>query len=102
MRWKKRHSSTSRSDTAPNRHLLLDNGVVLGFLRSRHFARPYLVRNLRRTIALMQGPNAFADSLIDAQVAAVLAYARARYTDRPAWPKLEKTVREARKESTQP
>jgi mono/diheme cytochrome c family protein len=45
---------------------------------------------------------AFADSLIDAQVAAVLAYARARYTDRPAWPKLEKTVREARKESTQP
>jgi len=41
----------------------------------------------------------FADSLTDAQVAAVLAYARARYTDQPAWPRLDKAVREARKES---
>lgn len=51
-----------------------------------------------------RGPEmpAFADSLADAQLAAVLAYARARYTDRPAWSKLEKTVREARKEGAQP
>ena len=44
----------------------------------------------------------FADSLTDAQVAAVASYARARFTERPAWPKLEKTVRKARKESAQP
>ena len=51
-----------------------------------------------------RGPKmpAFADSLTDAQVAAVIAYARARYTDRPAWPGLQKAVREARKESAQP
>ncbi len=44
----------------------------------------------------------FADSLTDAQVAAVLGYARARYTDRLVWPKLEGAVRKARKESAQP
>lgn len=44
----------------------------------------------------------FADSLSDTQVAAVLAYARARYTDRPAWPKLDHAVAKARKESAQP
>ena len=51
-----------------------------------------------------RGPKmpGFADDLTDVQVAAVLAYARARYTDRPAWPKLETAVREARKESTEP
>jgi len=51
-----------------------------------------------------RGPKmpAFADSLTDAQVAQVLAYARSRYTTRPPWPHLEKTVRTARKESTAP
>jgi mono/diheme cytochrome c family protein len=44
----------------------------------------------------------FAASLTDTQVAAALAYARARYTDRAAWPKLAKTVRKARREGTQP
>jgi mono/diheme cytochrome c family protein len=51
-----------------------------------------------------RGPKmpAFADSLTDAQVAAVVAYARAYYTDRPAWNELEKTVLDARMESAQP
>ena len=51
-----------------------------------------------------RGPKmpGFADSLTNAQVAAVVAYARARYTDRPAWPRLEKSVREARKEGAEP
>jgi mono/diheme cytochrome c family protein len=50
-----------------------------------------------------RGPKmpAFADSLTDAQIAAVIAYARSRFTDRPAWPSLEKAVREARKESAE-
>ncbi|PTQ07478.1 cytochrome C [Sphingomonas oleivorans] len=51
-----------------------------------------------------RGPKmpGFADSLTDGQVAAVIAYARARYTDRPDWSKLEQTVRKARKERAQP
>jgi mono/diheme cytochrome c family protein len=51
-----------------------------------------------------RGPKmpGFADSLTDAQVAAVIAYARARYTDRPAWPGLEGKVRAARKGSAEP
>ena len=44
----------------------------------------------------------FAASLTDTQIAATLAYARARYTDRAAWPRLTKTVRKVRKEGTQP
>jgi mono/diheme cytochrome c family protein len=35
----------------------------------------------------------FAGSLTDSQVAAVLGYLRARFTDRPAWANLEDTVR---------
>ncbi len=51
-----------------------------------------------------RGPKmpGFADALTDAQIADTLAYARARYTDRPAWPRLEKAVRRARKESGEP
>jgi mono/diheme cytochrome c family protein len=45
---------------------------------------------------------AFADALTDAQVANVLSYARARFTDRPAWPKLDRKVAKARKESAAP
>lgn len=47
-----------------------------------------------------RGPEmpGFAASLADAQVAQVLGYARARYTDRPPWPHLEKAVRAARME----
>ncbi len=41
----------------------------------------------------------FADILTDAQVAHALAYARARYTDQPAWPQLEKAVRKVRKDA---
>ena len=41
----------------------------------------------------------FADSLTDEQVAATIAYARARYTNRPAWPHLVRSVTRARKES---
>jgi mono/diheme cytochrome c family protein len=51
-----------------------------------------------------RGPTmpAFADSLTDAELSAVAAYIRARFTDRPAWATLEATVRTARKESAQP
>lgn len=51
-----------------------------------------------------RGPKmpGFADSLTDQQIADVLSYARARYTDRPAWRRLERAVRTARKESAQP
>jgi mono/diheme cytochrome c family protein len=38
----------------------------------------------------------FADSLDDSQIAAVVAYARARYTDRTPWAHLEHAVRNAR------
>jgi mono/diheme cytochrome c family protein len=38
----------------------------------------------------------FAESLDDSQIAAVVAYARARYTDRTPWPHLEHAVHEAR------
>lgn len=44
----------------------------------------------------------FADNLTDLQIAQVLAYARARYTDRAPWRKIERAVRNARKESEQP
>ncbi len=51
-----------------------------------------------------RGPKmpGFTDSLTDPQIAEVAAYVRARYTDRPPWPRLEKAVRAARKESAQP
>ena len=44
----------------------------------------------------------FADALTDAQVADVLSYARSRFTDRPAWRKLDRKVAHARKESAKP
>lgn len=44
----------------------------------------------------------FGDSLTDQQIAFALAYARSRYTDQPPWKNLEKSVRNARKESAQP
>jgi mono/diheme cytochrome c family protein len=40
---------------------------------------------------------AFSASLTDAQVAALAAYVRASYSDQPAWPDIEATVREARR-----
>lgn len=45
---------------------------------------------------------AFAEALTDAQVAEVLSYARARFTDRAAWPKLQEKVAKARKEGAEP
>jgi mono/diheme cytochrome c family protein len=44
----------------------------------------------------------FADGLTDAQVVEVLSYARARFTDRPVWRKLDQQVATARKESAEP
>ena len=44
----------------------------------------------------------FAESLSDAQVAAVLGYARTRFSTRPPWPRLAKKVKTARKESSVP
>jgi mono/diheme cytochrome c family protein len=41
---------------------------------------------------------AFAAALTDAQVAALTAYLRARYSDRPAWQDLNETVRAARRQ----
>ena len=51
-----------------------------------------------------RGPKmpAFAPSLTDGQVAAVLGYVRTRYTHKPAWNHLEHDVRQARKEGGQP
>lgn len=45
---------------------------------------------------------AYGDTLSDAQIAAVAAYARVRYTDRPAWPDLERTVAKVRKDRSSP
>jgi mono/diheme cytochrome c family protein len=44
----------------------------------------------------------FAAGLTDAQLAEILTYARARFTDRPAWPDLAKTIARIRQEDRQP
>ncbi|MFC5520751.1 c-type cytochrome [Polaromonas jejuensis] len=44
----------------------------------------------------------FSDALSDAQVAALAAYVRARFTDQPPWSDLERSVATARKEGTSP
>ena len=44
----------------------------------------------------------FSDALGDAQVAAVAAYVRARFTNRPPWEDLEHSVATARKEGASP
>ncbi|PVX30593.1 cytochrome C [Sphingomonas pokkalii] len=51
-----------------------------------------------------RGPKmpGFADALTNEQIAAVLGYLRARYTDQPDWKKLPATVAKARKEGAQP
>ena len=48
-----------------------------------------------------RGPNMppFSDNLTDEQVAATLAYARARFTNQPPWPHIDRMVEKARKES---
>jgi mono/diheme cytochrome c family protein len=47
-----------------------------------------------------RGPTmpGFSGALTDEQVAGVVAYLRATYTDRPAWPKVEREVRKARQQ----
>ena len=45
---------------------------------------------------------AFSETLSDAQIAAVLNYSRARFTDRPAWIDLEESAAKARKEIASP
>jgi nicotinate dehydrogenase subunit B len=45
---------------------------------------------------------AFADNLTDREIAEVVSYLRARYSDRPAWVALESAVSEARKASDSP
>jgi mono/diheme cytochrome c family protein len=42
----------------------------------------------------------FAPSMSDAQVAALLNYLRARFSNRPAWTGLEKTIADARQTQT--
>ena len=44
----------------------------------------------------------FSDALSDVQVAALAAYVRARFTDRPPWQDLERSVATARKEGASP
>ena len=44
----------------------------------------------------------FSAALTDRQMAEILAYARARFTDRPAWPRLQRQVAAARKERSEP
>jgi mono/diheme cytochrome c family protein len=44
----------------------------------------------------------FANSLTNDQISAVLAYARARYTNAPAWKALPAAVTKARQESVEP
>jgi mono/diheme cytochrome c family protein len=39
----------------------------------------------------------FAASMTDAQIAALLTYLRAQFSDRPAWSNVERTVAEARR-----
>jgi mono/diheme cytochrome c family protein len=48
-----------------------------------------------------RGPKmpGFADSLTDTQITALIAYVRARFTDRPAWQDLQTAVHAARNES---
>lgn len=57
-----------------------------------------------RAPTLDRGPlmPPFAETLGDAQIAAVAAYVRARFTDRPPWPDLERSVARARKETSLP
>ncbi|NLS18847.1 c-type cytochrome [Rhizobium sp. P40RR-XXII] len=43
----------------------------------------------------------FSSTMTDRQLADVLAYARARFTDKPAWPDLEATVGDIRKENAE-
>ena len=45
---------------------------------------------------------AFAESLTDRQVAGLLSYLRARFTDRPDWTGLADAVARIRKEDRQP
>jgi mono/diheme cytochrome c family protein len=45
---------------------------------------------------------AFLDSLTDRQVGELVAYLRARYSARPAWPKLENVVAEIREQEAMP
>jgi mono/diheme cytochrome c family protein len=51
-----------------------------------------------------RGPKmpGFANSLTNDQISAVLAYARARYTNAPAWKALPAAVTKARQESVEP
>jgi mono/diheme cytochrome c family protein len=46
--------------------------------------------------AIMPG---FGDALTDAQVVAVVQYVRARFSDRPQWAEVAKTLREVRQEA---
>jgi mono/diheme cytochrome c family protein len=45
---------------------------------------------------------AFADDLGDREIAQIAAYLRARFSDHPPWPNLEKAVAAARREGTEP
>lgn len=57
-----------------------------------------------RTSTVEQRPfmPGFADALSDAQVAALAAYVRTRFTDQPPWSDVERSVAAARKEGASP
>jgi mono/diheme cytochrome c family protein len=65
------------------------------------------IQTVLRGMSAPIGPDrpfmpSFADSLTDRQVAEILSYARARFTDRPGWAGLPDTVARIRKEDRQP
>jgi len=63
------------------------------------------VQTLLQGIAPPGGKGAympsFSDTMTDRQLADLLAYARARFTDKPAWPNLEAVVGDIRKENAE-
>ena len=90
-------SPMSREGRAP---LSLVTSVQAGESRNTVMA---ILQGLRTTTPeqrpFMPG---FSDALSDAQVAALAAYVRARFTDRPPWQDLERSVATARKEGASP
>ena len=86
--------------------MMLNGRPSLGLGSSVTAATP---RNATQTILHGLQPGAgergpwmpgFAATLTDSQVAAVLAYLRARFTDHPAWDSLEDRVQHIRQENS--
>jgi nicotinate dehydrogenase subunit B len=91
------HGSAQRAPGSPSAdalHLALSTSVSL--------PRPgNLIRIILQGMAPPDGEPGpfmpgFAGALTDEQVAAVVTYLRATYTDRPAWPNVDREVRSAK------